>query len=65
MQVEDEQWVGAHIKGGEDEIREHPCLEVFLQNHVMEELCSRAKRDKPRFVSFVVFVSVKVRAHSC
>ena len=50
LQVEDEQWVAAHVNhiSGEDEIREHPCLEVFLHNHVMEELCSRAKRDKPR-----------------
>lgn len=50
LQLEDKQWVGAHVKCvGDDEIREQPCLEVFLQNHVMEELCSRAKRDKPRY----------------
>jgi uncharacterized membrane protein len=54
LQLEDEQWVGAHVKSaGDDEVREHPCLEVFLQNHVMEELCSRAKRDKPRYLKLL------------
>lgn len=49
LQAEDELWVNSHVQKSEDAIRELPCLEVFLQNHIMEELCTRAKRDKPRY----------------
>eukprot|EP00602_Paraphysomonas_sp_CaronLab_P000510 CAMPEP_0185020030 /NCGR_PEP_ID=MMETSP1103-20130426/2616_1 /TAXON_ID=36769 /ORGANISM="Paraphysomonas bandaiensis, Strain Caron Lab Isolate" /LENGTH=862 /DNA_ID=CAMNT_0027550669 /DNA_START=103 /DNA_END=2691 /DNA_ORIENTATION=- len=48
LQEEDARWVSSHVEAVEDEIHDHPCLEVFLQNHVMEKLCQRAKRDKPR-----------------
>ena len=48
LQNEDELWVQSHGEKSDDEVRDHPCLEIFLQNHVMEKLCSRAKKDKPR-----------------
>lgn len=49
LQNEDELWVNSHVqKSDDDEIRDHPCLEIFLQNHIMEELCLRAKKDRPR-----------------
>lgn len=48
LQNEDEQWIHSHGEKTDDEIRDHPCLEIFLQNHVMEKLCTRAKKDKPR-----------------
>lgn len=48
LRNEDELWLNSHIQKNDDEVRDHPCLEVFLQNHVMEELCRRAKKDRPR-----------------
>jgi hypothetical protein len=33
---------------GEADAQDHPCLDYFLQNHVMEALCRRARRDLPR-----------------
>jgi hypothetical protein len=50
LQHEDELWVNSHVQRIDDEVRDHPCLEVFLQNHIMEELCTRAKKDRPRLV---------------
>jgi hypothetical protein len=50
LQQEDELWVNSHLQKTDDEVRDHPCLEVFLQNHIMEELCTRANKDRPRWV---------------
>jgi hypothetical protein len=27
---------------------DHPCFDIFLQNRFMDELCSRARQDRPR-----------------
>ena len=50
---EDEVWAQRSVNlinddDDDSEAADHPCLEAFLQFHVMQELCNRALKDKPR-----------------
>eukprot|EP01041_Mallomonas_annulata_P012005 gene12005-25155_t len=53
---EDEVWAkrSVDVTDHEDDEEDHPCLEAFLQYHVMQELCNRALKDKPRGCMTVV-----------
>ena len=40
---------------------DHPCLESFLQCHVMQELCNRALKDRPRgCITLVIGVATAI-----
>ena len=54
LHEEDEIWARQSIDSSvvgvdmNDNSGDHPCLESFLQFHVMQELCNRALKDRPR-----------------
>ena len=48
LQTESDRWVKQYADSPDPEVNELPCLDRFLQTHVMQELSSRAVRDLPR-----------------
>ena len=59
LHEEDERWARKLFDHPESEnISDLPCIEAFLQHYVMQELCNRALKDKPRGCMPIVLTAV-------
>lgn len=48
IQAESDTWIAKYALSPDPEVSDLPCLDTFLQKHIMQELCIRAIRDIPR-----------------
>ena len=48
LQIESDKWLSCYSLSPDPEMSQLPCLNSFLQNKIMNELCERAHADHPR-----------------
>lgn len=56
LQADDARWVQSHSLRGDMDVS-YPCLGLFLDRHMMRELCTRAMKDCPRGTMAVVLAT--------